>query len=153
MSLKKYREKRNFQVTSEPGGKAKPQVDSAESARKGSLIYVVQKHRATQLHYDFRLEHNGALLSWAVPKGPSLDSAVKRLAMQVEDHPIEYAKFERYDSERRVWRWNGYGVGQRNVDSGAKRRGCRAGERGSEIHTTWKEASRIMGIGEDSRIW
>ncbi len=94
MSLKTYREKRNFEVTSEPGGKVKPAAKSAKQASKGSLIYVVQKHRATQLHYDFRLEHNGALLSWAVPKGPCLDPAVKRLAMQVEDHPIEYAKFE-----------------------------------------------------------
>jgi bifunctional non-homologous end joining protein LigD len=92
VSLDKYREKRNFGVTSEPGGKVK--TGAAKTGTKSSLIYVVQKHRATQLHYDFRLEHDGALLSWAVPKGPSLDPSVKRLAMQVEDHPIEYAKFE-----------------------------------------------------------
>ena len=94
MSLKKYREKRNFAVTSEPGGTAKQAEKNTAKAAKSSFIYVVQKHRATQLHYDFRLEHHGALLSWAVPKGPSLDPSVKRLAMQVEDHPIEYAKFE-----------------------------------------------------------
>ena len=88
MSLKKYQEKRRFEVTPEPSGNEKLHKHAAP------LIYVVQKHRATQLHYDLRLEWNGVLLSWAVPKGPSLDSSVKRLAMQVEDHPIEYANFE-----------------------------------------------------------
>jgi bifunctional non-homologous end joining protein LigD len=89
MTLSKYNEKRNFKVTPEPAGK----VSRAKSA-SDERIFVVQKHRATQLHYDFRLEFNGALLSWAVPKGPSPDPSVKRLAMQVEDHPIDYANFE-----------------------------------------------------------
>ena len=89
MSLEKYKEKRNFKISPEPSGKSHDATGS-----KRDLLYVIQKHRASQLHYDFRLEFKGALLSWAVPKGPSLDPSVRRLAMRVEDHPLEYGDFE-----------------------------------------------------------
>jgi bifunctional non-homologous end joining protein LigD len=85
--LKVYREKRDFSRTPEPAPKSK-----RKASRK--LGYLIQKHAARRLHYDFRLEHDGALLSWAVPKGPSYDTADKRLAVRTEDHPIEYGRFE-----------------------------------------------------------
>ena len=102
--LDEYRRKRDFARTPEPDGRAQPKTGRTRSRRAADLFFCVQKHLASHLHYDLRLEHRGALLSWAVPKGPSLQPSDKRMAVRTEDHPYDYGSFEGVIPE-------GYGAG------------------------------------------
>jgi bifunctional non-homologous end joining protein LigD len=139
MGLKEYHRKRRFDVTSEPAGKEKP-----PSRRPKALAYVIQKHRATALHYDFRLEWNGVLLSWAVPKGPSLDPSVKRMAMPTEDHPLEYAKFEGIIPEGEygggtvmIWDNGTWTPESPDVDAAMKKGDLKFTLHGKKLHGSW----------------
>jgi len=151
MSLKKYREKRNFKISPEPQGSPK------KEDTKPDLIFVVQKHRASQLHYDFRLEYDGALLSWAVPRGPSLDPSVKRLAMQVEDHPIDYAKFEGVIPKGEygggtvmVWDIGTWTPEQSDVEAALKKGDLKFTLHGKKLRGSWVLV-RTRGFGGSSK--
>jgi len=92
--LRAYRRKRDFSKTAEPEGSAEARTEAGDPERLTGGLFCIQKHAARRLHHDLRLELDGVLVSWAVPKGPSLDPKVRRLAVRVEDHPIEYGDFE-----------------------------------------------------------
>jgi len=157
--LDEYKRKRDFTKTPEPAGNI--------AARKGrERFFCVQKHLASHLHYDFRLEHNGVLLSWAVPKGPSLDPATKRLAMHVEDHPFEYGEFEGVIPE-------GYGAGivmlwdrgtwtpeSDDVDAALKKGDLKFQLNGYKLKGSWVlvrtrgwGGPKRGGSGDDGRSW
>jgi bifunctional non-homologous end joining protein LigD len=153
--LSTYNRKRNFRVTPEPPGKA--------GAARGAGSFVVQKHAAKRLHYDFRLEWEGVLLSWAIPKGPSLDPSVKRLAIHVEDHPIEYNRFEgtipagEYGGGTvMIWDYGTYtAAGNEGEPEAAVRAGYRKGElkfelRGKRLRGSWVLV-RTKGRGARAR--
>jgi bifunctional non-homologous end joining protein LigD len=153
--LAEYRRKRDFSRTREPvGGKRK---------KSPRLAYVIQKHDASRLHYDLRLELDGVMKSWAVPKGPSLDPAVKRLAIHVEDHPIEYNQFEGTIPEGEygggtvmIWDHGTYtAAGDEDDPEAALRAGYRKGELKFELHGKRLKGSwvlvRTRGRGDRSR--
>ncbi|WP_428384280.1 DNA ligase D [Nevskia ramosa] len=149
-ALKRYRAKRDFAITSEPA--------SGGDASTGALSFVIQKHWASSLHYDFRLELDGTMKSWAVPKGPSFDPAVKRMAIEVEDHPISYSSFEGTIPAKQ------YGAGKVIVwDAGSwhpvsdPRKAFRAGNlkftlTGQKLHGRWVLV-RIKGKSEKQTPW
>ena len=155
MALEEYQRKRDFKKTPEPEG--------VVVKARGERFFSVQKHLASHLHYDLRLEHNGVLLSWAVPKGPSLDSRTKRLAMQTEDHPFAYGEFEGVIPE-------GYGAGivmlwdkgtwtpeQDNVDAALKKGDLKFTLDGYKLKGSWvlvKTSGRYAGSrGGGDRSW
>jgi bifunctional non-homologous end joining protein LigD len=156
MALEDYKRKRDFKKTPEPEGKV--------AAKRGERFFCVQKHLASHLHYDLRLEHNGVLLSWAVPKGPSLDPKTKRLAMHVEDHPVAYGDFEGVIPE-------GYGAGivmlwdrgtwtpeQDDVDAALKKGDLKFTLNGYKLKGSWvlvKTGGRFYGAREGGadRSW
>ena len=138
MKLNEYRKKRQFAVTTEPHGS-----DDTHDG-DGPLLYAIQKHMASHLHYDLRLQWSGILLSWAVPKGPSLDPAVKRLAMRTEDHPVEYGDFEgvipagQYGAGTvMLWDQGTWHPEDADVDSALQRGEIKFTLRGKKLQGTW----------------
>ncbi|MBZ5608601.1 MAG: hypothetical protein LAP38_10100 [Acidobacteriia bacterium] len=150
--LKEYQRKRNFEVTPEPDG------DKSPSAPKtGLLLYVIHKHQATHLHYDLRLEWRGVLLSWAVPKGPSLDPSVKRLAAQVEDHPLDYGTFEGVIPEGEygggtvmLWDYGTWTPEIPDVDSALKEGELKFTLHGKKLRGSWVLVRTRLGYGRSS---
>jgi bifunctional non-homologous end joining protein LigD len=162
MVLEKYKQKRNFKSSPEPAGDAKLAAERAKKTPQEGLFFCVQKHLASHLHYDFRLEYKGVLLSWAVPKGPSLDPKTKRLAMHVEDHPIEYGTFEGVIPD-------GYGAGivmlwdqgtwtpeSEDVDAALKKGDLKFTLDGYKLKGSWvlvRTGGRYPGGSGDGRSW
>jgi bifunctional non-homologous end joining protein LigD len=158
VALEKYKAKRDFTQSPEPAGDTRRQSPAGREPR----FFCVQKHLASHLHYDFRLEHNGVLLSWAVPKGPSLDPGTKRLAMHVEDHPVEYGDFEGVIP-------SGYGAGivmlwdrgtwtpeVDDIDAALKKGDLKFRLDGYKLKGSWvlvRTKGRWAGSGGDGRSW
>src|SRR5512135_1527393 len=153
MPLEQYRRRRRFGVTPEPRGKA-------PRRRTKKLAFVIQKHRATALHYDFRLEWNGVMLSWAVPKGPSLDPKDKRMAMQTEDHPIEYNKFEGIIPEGEygggtvmIWDKGTWVPEVADVEAALRKGDLKFTLDGKKLHGSWVFVRTRPRPGEERSSW
>lgn len=134
-----YKQKRNFEKTPEPSSKedGKRETGNVKAEKK---IFVVQEHHATHLHWDFRLEEDGVLKSWAVPKGPPEEVGVKRLAVQVEDHPLDYAGFEGTIPEGQ------YGGGTVKIwDKGTYETVLKEGKPGREVWRVTMKGKRLVG--------
>ena len=149
--LEEYQGKRNFEATREPKG-ARPRAKSSD------LLYVVQKHQASHLHYDFRLEWRGVLLSWAIPKGPSLDPSVKRLAAAVEDHPLEYGNFEGVITEGEygggtvmLWDRGTWTPDDPDVDASLKKGDLKFSLHGEKLRGSWVLVRTKLGYGGSNK--
>lgn len=149
--LEEYQGKRDFELTSEPAGKVEPSA--------AGRLFVIQKHAASRLHYDLRLEMDGVLKSWAVPKGPSLNPADRRLAVRVEDHPIEYGSFEGTIPEGKygggtVMLWDrGLWEPEGDPREGYARGNLRFRLIGAKLKGSWVLARMKGRAGEESRNW
>ena len=161
MSLGEYHKKRRFDVTAEPRGKEPKPAKARPGARRAKkLAFVIQKHRATALHYDLRLEWNGVMLSWAVPRGPSLDPAIKRMAMQVEDHPIEYNKFEGIIPEGEygggtvmIWDRGTWTPESPDVDEALRKGDLKIAIHGEKLHGSWVMVRTRPRPGQSKPSW
>jgi bifunctional non-homologous end joining protein LigD len=159
MSLQEYRRKRRFTATPEPSGanlRSRGGERGAGAARR--LRYVIHKHHARTLHYDFRLQWKGVLLSWAVPKGPSTDPGTRRLAVRVEDHPLDYAKFEgripkgEYGAGTVViWDEGIWHPDDPNVDAALRRGELRFTLKGRRLKGAWVLVRTGLGVAGRSR--
>jgi bifunctional non-homologous end joining protein LigD len=164
--LDEYRAKRDFTKTPEPSGAGKARAEAKAKGGKSGPSFCVQKHLASHLHYDFRLEHRGVLLSWAVPKGPSLNPRDRRLAMRTEDHPLDYGQFEGvipdgYGAgvvmlwDQGTWRPEaGFGDVDAALDKGELKFTLDGFKlKGSWVLVRTKGGARFGGDGADGRTW
>ena len=151
--LQQYQPKRDFRKTTEPT------VRVQRRRPKGAGIFVVQKHAATRLHYDFRLEHDGVLWSWAVTRGPSLDPSEKRLAVHVEDHPLDYASFEgtipkgEYGGGSVIVWDEGTWMPEGDPDAGMKKGHLQFQLKGNKLNGAWHLVRLTPRPGEKREIW